>query len=172
MDANSVGAQMALGTLLMDTDRREGLRHLELAVTLDPNIAQSRYQLASYLSMPPVGQYRRAADEVMKAAALDGRNLEYAFGAGQLLAYIGKHREALTYFARVRSVDPNYPTAVFLSAVSHQALGEYPDAITLFKANLRRFPADRDTHQKLSECYAKIGDPAASRRHRKLAQQN
>src|SRR5579872_2810475 len=106
----------------------------EQAVTLDPNDARARYNLAlaqQYLDEPTlaISGYRRAID-------LDPQLIDAYINLGNLYGEIGMHEESLETFQQALEMDPENVDLYANIGDAYRSLNMYQDAIQAYRSSV------------------------------------
>lgn len=75
-------------------------------------------------------------EELQKLLALDGRDAFVLYGLGQELARLGRHDEAVGWYARCLEADPSYFYAYFHMARSQESMGKASEARATLRAGI------------------------------------
>lgn len=115
MAPNYILAHMNLGLALIDLGQRsEGLTECLIAVSIDPNRAQTRYWMGK--AYEKLGRSVEQAQEAAKAAWLEPSNVEYIYYAGRSAQASGSMERARMFLELIVHRDPPYKDAPALYA--------------------------------------------------------
>jgi adenylate cyclase len=156
------------GRYYKDRDTREDLLKAEdffkRALALDPTYAAAWSGMGSVVERQTANGFitlaqgiKSARETGSKALELDPSNGEaYAvLGFGHVMAHEWEQADAM--FAKGRSVDPNDPTLLMMSAVLSRALGREQQSIALFHQTLARDPLQLLARRYLARTLAFAG---------------
>lgn len=140
--------------------------HLQLAVTLDPNVYQSHYGLGMVLLK--LGDLPGAKEQFDKALALGATDPEIHLELGMVLRKLGDVEAAERELRRYREVSQsisNASVAESKAILAQQALDsdDSRKAAALYREALQASPGDALLHYKLSVALENLGDVAAER---------
>jgi tetratricopeptide (TPR) repeat protein len=125
MAPNYILAHMNLGLALIDLGQRsEGLTECLIAVSIDPNKAQTRYWMGK--AYEKLGRTVEQAQEAAKAAWLEPSNVEYLYYAGRSAQASGHMERARTFLELIVHRDPPYKDAPALYAKTVGSLKSDP----------------------------------------------
>jgi len=151
-------AEHNLGSTLLDTGRlSEAVTHLQAALRIRPDAAQTRSDLASALARTP-GRLPEAIAEYQAAVRLlpDSAILHNNLGAA-LARFPDRLPEAIGECQAAVRIDPDYAEAHNnLASVLAQTPGRLPEAIAEYRAALRVNPDYAEAHHNLGLALAGI----------------
>ena len=104
------------------------LRNAEIAVALDPNLADAHVVLADAYRISSKPDYDRAYKSLKSALRLNPNIAAANFTAGLFMMSLGLHHQALKYFYRRFELDPLGLGSYHLSAVCLMELGRLEEA--------------------------------------------
>jgi len=104
------------------------LRNAEIAVELDPNLADAHAMLAGAYRLAPKPDYDRAYKSVQTAFQLNPNLTAANHYAATFMMSLGLHHQALKYFYRNLELDPLLLMSYFLSAECLMKLGRIEEA--------------------------------------------
>jgi tetratricopeptide (TPR) repeat protein len=104
------------------------LRNAEIAVELDPNLAEAHAMLVSAYIKPPNPDYDRAYKGLETALRLNPNLAQANFSAGLFMQYLGLSHQALNYFYRTIELDPLWLRSYHVSALCLMQLGRFEEA--------------------------------------------
>jgi adenylate cyclase len=111
----------------LDGNLKKGIAAARRAIALDPNYADAYGMLATNLNY--AGSPLDALAAIRKAMQLNPRYpYFYVLIDGQSNYQLGRYKEALKQFERVRTSNPNFPLAHKMLAATYVALGRTDDA--------------------------------------------
>lgn len=146
----NLAANMYLGMLLFDTDRREeAKKYFKQALKLNPDFEEAHYYMGLYYMEK--GKRKLAERSFRRAVSLDPKYIEAISNLGYLAAKAGRFKEARNLFAKaVRLNDKNIANVLYL-------------ALTL--RDLRRLKEAESTFKKAISIDPKVGMPYACYGH-------
>lgn len=108
-DAPAV-AHLILGTEAVGRgETAQGIKHLELALELDPSLAEAANNLAFTLASQPQPDLPRALQLVESALDKMPENWEFLRTRGQILLQLGRGKAALADLQQCLAINPNEP---------------------------------------------------------------
>ena len=132
-----------LGGVLMTAagKDREAVEYLRTAVKLDP--AKEDAYLHLVLSLTRLFEYEEAVSTLKALVKLNPDSVLGYYYLGRTYSQMRLYRDALGYFAKVLELRPEFDQAVIDKAATHEALGEYPEAIDAYRSLV-----DQDDEQR------------------------
>lgn len=135
----NVRSHIGLGLLqIRQGNPEEGLKQVRQAVQLAPDWAITHYWLARTLSM--LGRTKEAAQESLKAAELDPRNLEHLHQAALDAQAAGLYAESLQVLQKLHAQRASYKQSLFLQGFALQMLHRNEEALDSYRSFLREHP--------------------------------
>ena len=145
---NSAFVHAQLGTVLTMTKRvEEGMKHLKLAVKLDPQLPHAWYRLA--WSEKEKGQFEAALGHYRRAVALRPSDEKSRLGEGAMLSRLGRNKEAVTAFEALVKTNPKSVEA-WLNLGKTRALLKRLDCIEAFEQVLALDPQNPEAQRLLA----------------------
>jgi tetratricopeptide (TPR) repeat protein len=156
--ADNYLAEHNLGSYLLDTGRlSEAMTHLDAALRIRPDSAETRSDLASALARTPgrlpeaIAEYQ-AAIRLLPGSAILRNNLGVALARSP-----GRLPEAIAEYQAALRIDPDYAEAHNnLASALAQAPGRSPEAIAEYRAALRTNPDYAEAHRNLGLALAEM----------------
>jgi adenylate cyclase len=156
--AQAIVYEVALGSY---QHREEALsKAMEMAqkaVSLDDTLAGAHATLG-YISLLWKRDYGKAIAEAERAVALEPNSAEAYFSLGSYLFWSGRFEEGIGYLKKALSFSPIEPARYLnLLAHSHAAIGQYEEAISLYKKIIQNHPNHRNAQVGLVCAYVFSG---------------
>jgi TolB-like protein/tetratricopeptide (TPR) repeat protein len=107
--------------------------------------------------------FERALQHMRRSVEINPNNQWNLADMGQVLAYVGRAEEAVTWFARAKEIDPYFDPPWYWrqAGVTLMVLHRFDEAIGMFAhITTRTFRIDA----YMAACHARLGDPAQARR--------
>ncbi|MCY4514121.1 MAG: tetratricopeptide repeat protein, partial [Candidatus Tectomicrobia bacterium] len=142
------------------------------AVKRQPRMVAPRQNLGAALTM--LDRFEEAESTLVEARKMDPQNEEIIHAMGELMRKQGHHEEAIMWYLKAISRDPNYAPAHAGRAVSLLTLNRNDEAAQLLNRFLLRRtdgPMTGDLHLLLGRALRKLGrfDDAVTQFHRSLS---
>ncbi|MGB9454838.1 MAG: tetratricopeptide repeat protein [Bryobacteraceae bacterium] len=160
-------AEHNLGSYLLETGRlSEAIPHLEAALRIRPESAQTRSDLASALAQTPGGLPEAIAQYQAALSLLPGSAILHNNLASALARLPERLPEAIREYRAALRIDPDYAQAHRnLADALARTPGGVPEAIAEYEAALRIDPGDAETHNALglalAEAPGRLADAVA-----------
>jgi tetratricopeptide (TPR) repeat protein len=129
-------------------------RHLQVAVTLKPDSAPARTNLAANLAR--LGKLELATEQFKKAVELDPRNFETNHNLGESYVRSGKIAEAAPYLEKAQQIDPSSYDNGYDLSLAYLQIGRLAEAQQLIETILKR-KNSAELHNLLAELEEKDG---------------
>jgi tetratricopeptide (TPR) repeat protein len=129
-------------------------QHLQKAVTLKPDSASARTNLAANLAR--LGKLDLAAEQFKKAVELDPRNFETNHNLGESYVRSGKITEAAPYLEKAQQIDPSSYDNGYDLSLAYRQIGRLTEAQQLIQALLKQ-KNTAELHNLLAEVDEKDG---------------
>lgn len=121
------------GVLLSSAGKdKEAVDYLRKAVKIDP-VKEDAYLHLS-LSLTRLFEYEEAVSSLKELVKLKPDSVLGYYYLGRTYSHMKLYREALGYFAKVLELKPDFDQAIIDKAATHEALGEYPQAIESYRS--------------------------------------
>jgi adenylate cyclase len=134
----------------------EALRYAEQALELDPTLPQGHFALAFVRFRQ--GQHEAALESARKAVESDPNYADGYATLALVLAFSGRGTEAQTAIEQAMHLNPAYAAPyVAVNGYALFAVGEYDEAIRLFRDCVSRDPAQTDCHAFLAASHGLTG---------------
>jgi TolB-like protein/class 3 adenylate cyclase/TolA-binding protein len=169
LDLNYSRAHAALGSLYFWSTRYRWSSSLGLATHEVYKLASKHTQkalnnptslghwLASQMSLR-FHEHEKAISEAERAIALDPNDPSNHVQMAYALIFAGRPKEAVDFIKRAMRLDPHYPAYyLYVLGLSHFAMGQLEEAVTLFERVHRRNPEVRRWAAPLAATYAHLG---------------
>ena len=134
-----------------DTRARQ---HLQKAVTLKPDSAPARTNLATNLER--LGKTEMATEQFRKAVELDPQNFDTNHNLGEAFAHSGKVAEAALYLEKAQRIDPSSYDNGYDLSLAYLQIGRLADAQRLLRDLLKQ-KNTAELHNLLAEVEEKDG---------------
>jgi tetratricopeptide (TPR) repeat protein len=147
----------AKGDLLRRLGRlTEAVEPLEMAVSLDPDLATARANLGAVLSST-TGRHLEALAHLDRAVALDPTVLFARFWRGATLLRLERYEEALATLEELVRETEELPELLNLSGMALAGLERHDQAVEVFRRSVQIRPEDPAAHLYLAEELRRLG---------------
>ena len=156
--AQAIAYEVVVGTY---QHREEALsRAMEMAqkaVSLDDTLAGAHATLG-YIALMLNRDYDKAIAEAERAVALEPNSAEAYFSLGSYLFWSGHFEEGIAHMKKALSFTPIAP-ARYLNLLAHcyAAIGQYEEAISIYRKVIQNHPNHRNAHVGLVCAYVLSG---------------
>ena len=134
--------------------RKLASKHTQKALN---NPTSLSYWLDSQMSLH-FHEHEKAISEAERAIALDPNDPSNHVQMAYALIFAGRPKEAVDFIKRAMRLDPHYPAYyLYVLGLSHFAMGQLEEAVTLFERVHRRNPEVRRWAAPLAATYAHLG---------------
>lgn len=144
-----------------DWDWETAAREFRRALDLNPNLALAHVWYANYLMSRR--RLEEALAEVQRAEALDPFSLVVVTNVGWVLAYAGRHAEALEAYDRALALDPGYVQARWRRADALFELGQVDEALRDMQRLAEDTGSGTSGRSRLARAYAQAGRQTEAR---------
>jgi Flp pilus assembly protein TadD len=143
-----IEAHQLLGEIHVDAQRyRKARRHLVAALGLQPNCAETHFQLAMTLDLDPDADPKRAAKYFRKALEHKPDEARYWAGYGQICLRLGRDKAAYGAFIAAADLAPNSVNVIDEITDGLCFLGKEEDARAVLTAARFRLGHDAELEQ-------------------------
>lgn len=149
-----VSALVLLGqALLKMNETRAAIILLERAVREEPDYYRAHVSLATAYAQ--VHNHEDAERAYRRAVELldDDRNVEIHAALGMAQSRLGKDKEALENIERVLAVNPDHPVALAAKASVLQTLGQFDEAVAMFRRSIEVDPTNGESYRQVIASY-------------------
>ena len=162
LDPNNAVAHSGLVYLraTQDIDIQSARAHLDRALTLAPNRADSHYAAALYWRM--VGDAEQTVTAYNRAVALDPLNMTMQRLRAQFLVQVGRVDEAFEFFDACRASEclkggfPVYAISSAIQSRDNKRMAEWLPVFESFEAMLKKAPPPRPPAEKVFPAYVSV----------------
>ena len=123
-----------LGGVLMTSAGKdqEAVNYLRKAVKLDP--AKEDAYIHLVMSLTRLFEYEEAVSTLKALVKLNPDSVLGYYYLGRTYSQMRLYHDALGYFSKVLELRPEFDQAIIDKAATHEALGEYPEAILAYRS--------------------------------------
>jgi TolB-like protein/Flp pilus assembly protein TadD len=140
--------------MYMEWELEGSKKHLQYALTLNPNCLIARQRYSSSLMME--GQFSMALKEIRQLMIIDPLSLRNYKSIGRLFYRMRQFENAVVYLKEAVELEPDdFETLLLLGAATTE-LGNYNEALTLFQKSLN-LHYNVDTLSMFGYIYARLG---------------
>lgn len=148
-------------------DKGKALVEVDRAIALNPNLPEA-YSLRGRLEFLEAN-LKDSETSFHKALALDQNNFDALLWLGTLLRQEGRLPDSEKYLMRARQLQPKEIRAQFQFAKLCSDEGKNKRAAALLEALIKDHPEYTEAHRTLATIYFRLGDQAAGRREKRIA---
>jgi tetratricopeptide (TPR) repeat protein len=142
-------------SLQYDWNWLETEKEYRRAIQLNPNYATAYSVYSRYLMA--MARFDEAEMVMKTAQQLDPLSLGISTGLGVTWYFARKYDAAISQFRKTLEFSPNYATAVDALATTYTAMGNLPEAISLYEGILATVGEDTTVMGELASAYALAG---------------
>jgi WD40 repeat protein/serine/threonine protein kinase/Flp pilus assembly protein TadD len=153
-------AHVALGQLVVNTNRSEAAAAFQRAIELNPNNANAHLWLGQTLLHAGTGskeELEGAVAAYSKAAELEPSNNGVWGNLGMAYKRLGQPNEALANYNKAIALFPDHSSALFGRGAIYAEMGRWDEAIADYSKSLKRVPTYAHIWFTRGQAYQKLG---------------
>jgi TolB-like protein/Flp pilus assembly protein TadD len=133
----------------------EGEREIELAIALNPNLAEAHYEYAYHLMA--TGRFAEAIAEAKRALQLDPLSLTYEGTLAYIYSYTRQYDQAIAQYQRLAELEQEKSGPYLHLARTYEQMGRYEDAVKARQKALTISGAPPEEVEALARTYSEEG---------------
>ncbi len=147
--------------MYLDWDFEEGEKHLQYALTLNPNCLIARHRYSDFLVLS--GKFSEALKELNQIMRIDPLSFPTYKRIGRLFYKMGRFESAINYLKDALEIEPtDYVTLAILGSTLTE-LGNYEEALSIFQKSLNSY-FNIEIESMIGYVYALKGENDKARR--------